>query len=244
MVAVVDLVWLSLWAIAGWLVGILLFFIAPFAVHLTGNRERVNTVANHYSAIAMKLLGRAVLVERGTSYDLYQASRDGEKNADEFTMGGQTAHVTNEGGLLATLHKRAFGLLPPPSDGVADYVSPEVAELGRLDAEHAENQTTDADLLKTATLTAARPLVQLREYADRMIPGSRGLHDLDETIELYKQSQRLFGESRTTQFMILIIAYGAAMLMTWLIVTQAGGTVPDGGVSVGLGYIMPPGGGV
>lgn len=237
-----------MWAVAGWLIGILGYFTAGFLVHalpasLVDVRGKANGIANHYSKIAMKLIGRGVLVERGTKYDLYRTSHDPEKNADQFSLDGETAHVTNDTGLLSTLHKKPFGLVPPPEENVAAYVSPEIGEFGRIEAERKEqgklrddNGTYDGDV----TLPDRRPLVQLRDYARHMIPGNRSLYDLDETIDLYKQSQRLFGESKTTQFMILIIAYGAAMLVTWLILTQAGGAVPSGGAG---GVPVPPIGG-
>lgn len=233
----VNLFWIVSWAVAGWLIGILAFFIGGFAVHAIpgDNTARVNAVANHYSKIAMKLIDRAVLVERGTKYDIYRASHDPEKNADQFSLDGETAHVTNETGLLSTLHKKPFGMVPPPEEDISVYVSPEIGELGRIEANRKEqgnlrdgNGEYDGDV----TLPGRRPLVQLRDYARYMIPGARSLYDLDETIDLYKQSQRLFGESKTTQFMILIIAYGAAMLVTWLILTQAGGAVPKNAVPV------------
>jgi len=63
-----------------------------------------------------------------------------------------------------------------------------------------------------------------------MIPGNRSLYDLDETVDLYKQSQMLFGQSKTTQFMILIIAYVAGMGAMWFIMSQGGGA--SGGSSV------------
>jgi hypothetical protein len=231
----VDVVWVALWAICGWLVGILLFFIGGFGAHVVKPIDRidsmklVNNVANHYSKIAMKIIGRAALVERGTKYGIYRTSHDPEKNADEFDLDGETAHVTNDTGLLSTLHKQPFGMVPPPEEDVACYVSPELGEFGHVESqrkEQGELRDSDGQYKDGVTLSEGRPLVQLRDYADWMIPGDRSLYDLDETVDLYKQSQRLFGESKTTQFMILIMAYGAAMLVTWLIVTQAGGSVP------------------
>lgn len=226
-------VWVILWSVVGWLSGVLLFFIGGFAVHISNNPKHINGVANHYSSIAMKLLDGAGLFERGTKYDIYRRSHDAEKNADTYNMDGETVHVTNETGLLSTLHKRPFGLVPPPEEDVAVYVSPEVAELGEKEAERKEQgELTDEndDYQDTVHLNEKRPLVQLREYAKRMVPGDRSLYDLDETVELYKQSQSMFGESKNTQFMILITAYGAAMVVTWLIVTQAGGSVPEGAI--------------
>ena len=226
-----------MWALLGWLLGILLYFIGGFFVHIVPGAQThaVNKAAGHYSKIAMKLLNRGVLVERGTKWDLFKTSHDAEKNADTFSLDGEPAHITNETGLLSTLHGKAFGLCAPPEDDVAVYTSPEIGELGRIEAERTEKgelRDDDGEYEAHVTLSRGRPLVQLREYADRMIPGSRSLHDLDETIELYKQSQRMFGESKTTQFMILIIAYSAAMLVSWLILTNGGGTVPSGGIPV------------
>jgi hypothetical protein len=73
-----------------------------------------------------------------------------------------------------------------------------------------------------------------------MIPESRSLWDQDETEDLYQQSQSMFGESKTTQFMILIIAYGGASLLTWLILTNAGGAMPSSSIDVpSLGLLVP-----
>jgi len=233
---VVNLVWLLSWALLGVFVGFLGYLLAGFGVHalrpLPNHYARVNGVANHYAKQALKILGHGVLVERGTSFDLYRASHDPEKGADGFTLDGEDAHVTNDSGLLSTLFKRPFGLVPPPEDTVATYVSPELGELGRIEAMWAEHGLPDET---TEALPARRPLVQLREYADRMIPGSLSVYDLAETEELYKQSQRLFGESKTTQFMILIIAYCAPFLVVWILLTQAGGSVPEDAVNIGVG---------
>jgi hypothetical protein len=233
----------SLWLILGLLVGILVYFAGGFFVEPIIPASWTNSIAGHYDKTAMKLIKRAVIIERGTKFDIYRTSHDGEKNADEFTMDGKKAHVTNETGLLSTLHKQPVGLLPPPEENVACYVSPEIGEFGEIETnrkEHGEMQD-NGNYQAVVDVSETRPLAQLRNYARRMIPGNRGLYDLDETVDLYKQSQRLFGSSKTTQFMILIIAYGAAMLITAVILTQAGGTVPvDGG---GAGPSVPPVGG-
>jgi len=228
-----NITWLILWAVAGWLIGILTYFLLGFTAHIASILPRVNghawinKFANHYSKVAMKLLGRGVLVERGTKYDVYRASHDAEKNADTFSLDGETAHVTNDTGLLSTLHKRPFGLVPPPEDNIATYVSPELGEFGQIEAKRKENkELTDStgtyiDMIET---TATRPLVKLRDYARYMIPGSRSLYDLDETVDLYRQSQRMFGQTKTTQFMILIMAYAAGAGIVWLLITQGGGS--------------------
>jgi len=237
-----------LWAILGWLVGILVYFAGGFMVHSFLSDEQINSLAAHYDKTAMKLIDRAVIIERGTKYDIYQTSHDADKNADAFTMDGEKAHVTNETGLLTTLHKQPLGLVPPPEENVACYVSPEIGEFGEIEAkrkEHGELRDDGGNYADVVDVPETRPLAQLRNYARRMIPGDRGLYDLDETVDLYKQSQRLFGSSKTTQLMILIIAYGAAMLVTWLIMTQAGGAAPVEPVNPGnaTGPTVPPVGG-
>lgn len=232
----VGITWIVLWAIAGWLIGFLLYIVGGFAVHAPFVRtpERVSSVANHYTKMAMKMLDRGVLVERGTKYDLYRASHDPEKGADSFKLDGEEAHVTNETGLLSTLHKRPFGLVAPPDDNVSVYVSPEVGEVGRKETERRENNDLQDDdgYVSDINLSGKRPLVQLKDYARAAIPGNRSFFDLTETIDLYEQSQRMFGQDKTTQFMILIIAYGVAMIGSWLVLTQAGGAVPAGGIEV------------
>lgn len=220
----VNITWLVLWAVAGWLIGILLFFVGGLFITLLVGYARKTRIADYYSKIAMKLIDRAVLVERGTKYSIYKTTHDPEKNADQFTMDGEIAHVTNDTGLLSTLHKRPLGLVPPPDENVASYVSPEIAEFGKLEAERKETGTlrNEDGYIPDVELDYRRPLVHLRDYARRMIPGNRSLYDLDETVDLYKQSQRLFGESKTTQFMILIIAYGAAAGLMWFMMSQSG----------------------
>lgn len=238
-----TILWAFLWSILGWLVGILAFF-GTGLIAISLDPERRNKAANYYSELAMKLLNRAALVEKGTGYDIYQTNHDPDKNADKINIDGQTAHVSNETGLLSTLHKRDLGLVPPPEEDVGVYVSPEIGELGEVETErHEKNTLRDqaGHYQPNVTLTPTRPLVRLREYARRMVPESRSLWDLDETVELYKQSQHGFMSSRTTQFMILIIAYGASSLLAWLIMTNAGGTVPSGVNVPGLGgMLLPP----
>lgn len=228
----VNLVWIGLWAIAGWLIGILLFFIGGLLVSPLVGYARRTRIADYYSETAMKLIRRAVLVERGTKYSIYKSTHDPEKNADTFTMDGETAHVTNDTGLLSTLHKRPLGLVPPPDENIASYVSPEIAEWGQIEAERKETNTLrndDGTYKSLVDIGYRRPLVHLRDYARRMIPGNRSLYDLDETVDLYKQSQMLFGQSKTTQFMILIIAYVAGMGAMWFIMSQGGGAGGGGG---------------
>lgn len=235
----VDLLWIIQWAVVGWLFGILGYVIGGFAVHAIptrivnkkGKLNYINNIANHYSKTGMKLLDRAVLVERGTKYDIYSSDHDPEKNADKFALGGETAHVSNDTGLLSTLHKVPFGLVPPPEDKVASYVSPELAEFGQVESrrlEQGELSDADGNYKANVTLPERRPLVKLREFASRMIPGSRGLNDLDETVEIYKQSQSMFGSSRTVDVMIGLLAYSVGAGVVYLILSQgAGAGGPD-----------------
>lgn len=231
--------WAFLWMVFGWLTGILIYFAGGLFVLAQDDDELRTRVANYYSEIAMKILDAAALVERGTGFDIYQTQHDADKNADTFTIDGNTAHVSNETGLLSTLHKRDFGLVPPPDEDVAVYVSPELGELGQIEAERQERDeltSEDGQYVAAYTLPGERPFVRLREYARRMVPESRSLWDLDETVELYKQSQAFFGETTTVQLMILVVAYGVAALLTWLIATNGGGTVPSG-VNIPLGVL-------
>jgi len=223
--------WLIEWSFVGLLIGMLLFFVLGFIAKPLVDIKRLNAIANYYSKLAMKLIGRSVLMERGTKFDLFSTSHDGEKGADKFDLSGTEVHVSNETNLLSTIHKKPFGLIPPPEEDLSVYVSPELGELGEIESQRKEQGTIandDGEYIPEVTLDPVRPLVQIKEFARRMIPESRQLYDLDETEELYKQSQRMFGESKTTQFMILLVAYGGAMLLTWLIMTNAGGAVPTG----------------
>lgn len=223
--------WGILWLFLGWLVGILAYFAGGLMTLASNNDELRNRVANYYSKQAMKLLDRAALVERGTSWDIYETTHDPDRNVDEITIDGNTGHISNNAGLLSTLHKRPFGLVAPPEDDVADYVSPEVGELGAIETQRQEkNELRDenGEYREQETISRERPLVQLREHARRMIPGSRSLWDVDETVELYKQSQTGFGSPKTQQYLILIIAYGVSSLLAWLILTNAGGAAPTG----------------
>jgi len=224
------ILWGVLWATAGWLTGLLVYFTAGLFTLPAGPKLR-NRAANYYSKQAMKLLGRAALIERGTKWDVFSATHDAEKNVDEVSIDGNTDHISNEAQLLSTLHKKPFGLAPPPEERESAYVSPELGELGRIDAEleeQGELKDEDGDYVDYVPISDDRPLVQLREFARRMIPGSRSVWDVDETVELYKQSQSGFTSPDTVQYMILIVAYGAGALLTWLIVTNAGGAAPTG----------------
>jgi hypothetical protein len=235
-----TLIWGVSWAVVGWLLGILLLFVGGL-LFLPFDADRRNDIANYYSSLAMKLLGRGALVESGVKYDIYRTENAPDKNSDTMSIDGETAEVTNTTGALSTLHKKPFGLVPPPEDNVAEYVYPEFAEIGKLEKERIERddyRDEDGNYIETMTLADKRPTSKLREYASFMIPNNRSLWDLSETVELYKQSQSLFGESKTTQFMILIIAYGIGALLTWLIVTNAGGTVPTD--SINLPMVMLP----
>lgn len=229
--------WGVLWSVVGWLVGLLVYFTAGLMT-LPADASLRNRAANYYSRQAMKIAGRSALVERGTSYDIYTTSHDADKNVDKITIDGNRGDVSNETGLLSTLHKKPFGLVAPPEEDIGVYLSPEVAEFGRIETERQEkDELTDntGEYQERVSLPSRRPLVQLREYARRMVPGCRSLWDVEETVELYKQSQRGFTSPKAQQYMILIVAYGVAALLTWLIVTNAGGAAPTGVSVPGLG---------
>lgn len=239
-----PITWGILWAIAGWLIGILLYFGGPFFLALAFDDEKRNALANHYSKIGMKLMGRAVLVERGVQYDIFKTTHKSEKGGDEFTVGDKTAHVTNETGLLSTLHGKPFGLVPPPEENVSVYVSPELAEFGKIEGERKEQGRLldeDGNYIDEVSIPPTRPMLKLGEYVRRMVPESRPLFDLDETEELYRQSQALFGDKMSNvQLMVLVIAFGASMLVAWLVMTQAGGAVPEQVIQIPtLGVMLP-----
>lgn len=232
------LIWGLLWATSGWLIGILAYFGGGLLALATDNDSLRNRVANYYSRQAMGMLGRAALVERGTKWDVYSTSHIAEKNVDEITIDGNTGHISNDTGLLSTLHKKPFGLVLPPEEKAASYVSPELAELGRRDIELEEqgNLVDDEGRYREyVTVSTSRPLVQLSEYARRMVHGSRNLWDLQETEEFVKQSKIGFGSPKTQQYMILVVAYCAAVLLGWLVMTNAGGAAPTGISVPGIG---------
>lgn len=221
------IVTILLWFTLGILLGILFYFGGLLALPFGAGKR--DTAANYYTAIAQKLIGSSVLIERGTGYDIFSSSHDTDKNADEVSIDGQTAHVSNETGLKSTLAKKPFGLVPPPEEDIAVYVSPEIGEFGEIETdrrEHHELRDPEGRYDPDVTLPDKRPMVKLRRHARAMIPGSRSLWDLSETVELYKQSQKGFADPQTMQFMLLFIAYGLAALASWIIATNAGGAAP------------------
>lgn len=232
------IVTLALWFTLGWFIGLLVYFTWGFMTMPFGVQKR-QYAANYYTKIAQKLIGRSGLMERGTKWDLISLSEDSEKNADKFELGDDTAHVTNDTGLLSRWFKQPFGLLAPPDANVASYLSPEVAEAGAVEVERREQDTvTDSEgsYVEEVTLAATRPLVQLRESAAAMIPGNRSYFDLSESEDLYKQSQRGFGEKvNPYNLMIVIIAYAVGAGLTWLVVTQAGGAADAISLPMSLG---------
>lgn len=223
--------WGALWLVLGGLLGVLVYFTGGLMTLASGSNQLRQRAATYYDKQAMKLLGRAGLVERGTSFDIYSTEHDPDKNVDEIDIDGKTGHPSNETGLLSTLQKRPFGLVPPPEEDIATYVSPEVAELGRIEAEResrGELRDEQGQYQATASVSRERPLVKIRGNARRMIDGSRSLWDVTETVSLWKQSQRFFKSMNTQQYLILIVAYGVSLLLAWLILTNAGGAAPTG----------------
>lgn len=216
---------LSLWFTLGVFIGVLVFFVWGFFT-LPFSTDWQLKAADYYTKIAQRLIGRSGLLERGTKWDLISIEKDAEKNADTFELGDDTAHVTNETGLLSHWFKQPFGLLPPPDGNRAVYVSPELGELGETEVQRREQDTMydDADQYQTdVALPARRPGIRLREYVQAMIPGTRSYFDLAETIEIYKQSQSGYVSSKTVKYMIWLMAYGLGAGVTWLVMTQAGG---------------------
>jgi len=45
--------WVALWLIAGWLIGILAYFAGPLVAGLVVCVERLNAIASHYDKVAM-----------------------------------------------------------------------------------------------------------------------------------------------------------------------------------------------
>jgi len=227
------IVTLLLWLTLGWFLGVFLYLTAGFVTLPVNKPGWTHSAATYYTKVAQKLIGRSALMERGTKWDIVSTTHDAGKNADTFDLDGDEAHATNDTGLLSHFHKQPFGLLPPPEDGVASFVSPEIVEFGEIEVQRREQNTLRTKggagvYDEEVTLPDHRPLVRLREYADAMIPGSMGLHDVSEIEEIYIQSQAGFTDSSTVRLMLLIVAYGGGALMTWLILTNAGGTVPTG----------------
>jgi hypothetical protein len=242
-----PLIWGLLWFICGGLIGVLAYFTWGLFTLPVDALDRIsharavqirNRAANYYSKMAMKLLERAALVERGTKFDLFSTSKTGDRNVDKIKIDGETGHVANDTGLLGTLHKKPFGLLSPPEENVASYVSPELAEFGRLEQrrrEHDSHRTDDGSYDPDVELSWRRPGVKLRDHVRTMIPGNRSLWDIAETEKFVEQSKSAFTSPNTQQYMVLIIAYSAGALLTWLIVTNAGGTAPTGISVPGMG---------
>jgi len=220
---------LLLWLVLGWFLGVLIYLTAGFMTMPLDRPASQHKAASYYTKIAQKLIGRSALMERGTKFDIVSTSHDAGKNADTFNLDGDEVHAINDIGLLSHLHKKPFGLLAPPEDSIASYVSPELAEFGEVEARRREQYTIvdeEGQYVQRVTLSGQRPLVKLRGYIDAIIPGSMGLHDISETEEIYKQSQAGFADSKTVQFMILIIGYAVGAGVTWLILTNAGGAAP------------------
>lgn len=222
------IVTLLLWFTLGILVGVLAFFGGLLTLPMSAPKR--HAAAEYYTTVAQKLMGAAALVERGTGYDIFSTNHDTDKNADKVDIDGQTAHVSNETGLKSTLAKKPFGLVAPPTEDIAVYLSPEIGEFGEVESdrrEHGELRDDDG-YDPDVDLDPKRPMVKLRRHARAMIPGSRSLWDLSETVDLYRQSQAGFADSKSVQLMILVVAYGVGALITWLVATNAGGAAPTG----------------
>lgn len=231
-----------LWFTLGILLGILLFFAGLLTLPLGVDKR--HTAATYYSTIGQKLIGSSVLMERGTGFDIFSTSHDPDKNADKVNIDGETGHISNETGLKSTLAKKPFGMAAPPSEDIAEYLSPEIGEFGEIEnqrREHGDLVGDGGEYNETVDLDAKRPMVKLRRHARAMIPGKRSLWDLSETVDLYRQSQSGFADSKSVQLMILIIAYGVAAVLTWLVATNAGGAAPDSISLPSMGLLVPLG---
>lgn len=236
------LIWLIEWSLVGFLLGVLVFSIGGLLLAPFVSIETANKIAHYYSKIAQKIIGRSGLMEHGSKFELLSGTHESGKNADRFKVGDDIIHVTNQSGLRSTLYKQPFGLIPPPDDDRAEYVSPELAELGEKEAEREEKGTieNDGNYVEEVTLPPKRPLVQIRDYAARMIPGTRKMWDLYETEEIYKFSQSLFSDTKVMDLMVFIIAYSVASLLTWIFLTNGGGTIPETTINVpGMGMLLP-----
>jgi len=233
---------LLLWLTLGVFIGLGIFFTGGFLTLALDRPGLQYRVAAYYSTLAHKLLGRSVLVERGTEFDIFSATHEAGKNADRFSLDGDTVHVTNDTGLLSHVYKKPFGLVAPPEDDAASYVSPEIAEFGEIEVQRREQNALvdeDGQYVSDLELPGTRPTVTLREFVAAMLPGSRSLADLSETEEIYKQSQAGFRDSKSVQLMIILIAFGVGSGLAWLVLTNAGGAAPTNVGVPSLGLLYP-----
>lgn len=235
--------WVITWGIVGWLVGILGFFVGGILVAPFVSPEKVNSIASWYDKIAIKISGLSGIMDRGSKFDILSGTHKSGLNADEYKLDDKIIHVTNETGLRSTMHTEPFGLIAPPEDDRSTYVSPELAEFGEFEARREENGTlTDetGQYIDEITLPEVRPLVQLQDFAARLVPGTRSMQDLDETIDLYQQSQSLFGQSKVEDLLVFLGGYVVGSILIWIIMTNAGGTIPDTSIGVpSLGILLP-----
>jgi hypothetical protein len=232
------MIWLIVWAIVGWLLGICVVAAFPWiAARLVGG-DRQEALASKYVWLAQTACTRAALVVRDGDIKLVGKSYSEEHKADEDKAAGDARHHRDGFGVLGRLANKVFGFGLTDRDS---YVSPLLAEIGaaakeardrgKLGPVQTDGGTAIADGIPVPETSR---LIDL-EAAKHLTTGSAEPEDGQESYKKTKISQEKFHEKMSTgQWLILLAGAIGTMVAAWFVASRSGGagSVPDTSVSI------------
>lgn len=219
------------WAIAFFLMGIVIYLAGPLLVSgILPHRYR-RPLAMAYFKQAAVVADRPKIVERKHGGHTLIATDFKPEWGDEATMGERKSHWTDEPGLMGRLFTRPFGLVPERFSVILD---PKTPEIGREDQRLVENgehkieaQIGDWNESKEChnnyvQLPKTPRLVSLHDA--RGVLGEAADPDLGKVAYEYtKKSQAGFQSRSIVEIMSFIMAFGAVYGLFWFFSSQGGG---------------------
>lgn len=236
------------WGILAFLLGFLAFLGTPVLVAPMLPVERRQDVTNRYYALAMQAFRRTLLMRREHSgYALVSSAFDTSRQKEKVSVGDDTYHYGDPQNWMTRVHTRPFGLVIEGRDLI---LHPMVADIGHKAA--LRDARGDRELVHTDEETGQKtrlfnPHVRLPagltapdiNYAKGPVPHEGTPKDPTTAEENTRKSQLPYKKKDVIAATSLMIAFAAGGGLAWAVITNAGGAIPDNGVSVGL-WMMPP----
>lgn len=204
-----------LWYLVGFGLGILIFLAGPVLIGPSLPRSAANRIAAYYDGLAMRTAGRLLLVRRLIgSYVPAPSTFDGEKGGERVKLDGEEHHFFDDLGLMGTWHNRPFGTV---LEGLGVIGDPFLASMYDYEAQRrdsgdwlTEDEDGNLQYEPDVEIPEMRMLAELRNLQD-IVPGELGSKDPSTAETLFEKSQRLFGKPKTTDVMLLVIAWGIGL---------------------------------
>ncbi|MFD2655310.1 hypothetical protein ACFSUP_04245 [Gracilibacillus thailandensis] len=231
---------LMVWMLIGAIGGLILVIAVPWVSARLAGGQWPQRVGRFYMDLAMTCLRRAALVARKNGgVALVPTKHDGKKEADKYTLGGETGHVSDEFGVVGRLEGNRFGMA---LEKRTSYVSPllsrissrfqrerEEGNLGEFTASFQKKegdeivQETEEAQRAGATMSTTTTLTRLHD-AWRGTSGSSDRRDGEVAKTYTEYSQELFHERMSFgQTMVVLLACALGFCLVFFGMRYGGG---------------------